>query len=65
MCDGSVSGLRGVWLVGVLLVCVGSSVFWVVAVLAVGLVWLIGGHLDHLCGGFAVFIGGLLGVCLF
>jgi hypothetical protein len=42
-----------------------SSVFWVVAVLVVGLVWLVGCYLGHLCGGFAVFIGGLLGVCLF
>ena len=49
----------------ILFVCVGSFVFWGVAVLAVGLVWLIGGHLDHLCGGFAVFIRGLLDVCLF
>jgi hypothetical protein len=38
-------------------VCVASILFLGVAVLAVGLVWLIGGHLDHLCGGFAVFIG--------
>jgi hypothetical protein len=39
----------------------GFHPFLGVAVLAVGLVWLIGGHLDHLCGGFAVFIGVLFG----
>jgi hypothetical protein len=32
--------------------------------LAVGLFWLVDGFLVRLCGGFAVYIGGFLGVCL-
>jgi len=54
-----------VWLGGALLVFVGFIRFLGVAVLVVGLVWLVGCYLGHLCGGFAVFIGVLLGVCLF
>jgi hypothetical protein len=54
-----------VWLVGALFVCVDSSVFWGVAVLVEGLVWLVEEFLVHLCGGFALFIGGFMGGCLF
>jgi len=42
------------WIDGVPLVCVVSSVLWVVAVMGVGLFWLVSGWLIHLCGGFAL-----------
>ena len=45
-----------VWLVGALLVCVDSFVFWVVGVLAVGLVWLVGGALGLFVWWFLFFL---------
>ena len=53
------------WLGGALLVCVGFIRFLGVAVLVVGFVWLVDVWLSRLSDGFAVFIGGLVGVCLF
>jgi hypothetical protein len=53
------------WLGGALLVCVGFMRFLGVVVLVVGLVWLAGGYLGHLCGGFALFVSMIQGVRLF
>jgi len=47
--------------VGALLVCGDSFGFWVVGVLAVGLVWLVGGSWFVCVVVFVLFIGGLVG----
>ena len=58
------SGCVVVWLVGALFICVASPGFLGGLLLAVGLFWLVDGFLVCLCGGFALFIVGLLGGCL-
>jgi hypothetical protein len=64
-CEGLVSGLRGGVVSGCSVCLRGFVHFLGVAMLAVGLVWLVDLWLSRLSDGFAHFIEGLLGVCLF